>query len=74
MTINLLFKMNKTVSNKKVSSFEDLLPIRYLHLGEIIEGLIRPKVSLKTLILKWDPHFFNIRKLKCNDMKLLIVD
>jgi len=39
----------------------------------LFQDLIRPGVLLKTLTFKWDPHSFNIKKLKYNDIKLLIV-
>ena len=45
-------------------------PIGEFFLG----GLLRPGVLFKTPNFKRDPHAFNIKKLKCSDIKLLIVD
>jgi len=50
--------------------------LRYLVGVKLFRGLIRPNVSFKTLILSGTCTFLilKIYNLKCNDIKLLIVD
>jgi len=44
-------------------------------IGEnLFHGLIKLGVLLKTSTLKQDPHSFNIKKLKYNDINVLIVN